>query len=404
MNKGDMNFNYQLRATYSANPQTSRGRLFPETENTILSLFQRDKNRIIHSNAFRRLKHKTQVFIADESDHCRTRLTHSIEVSQIARTLAHVLRLDEDLAESIALIHDFGHTPFGHVGEEALNEVMENYGGFDHNTQAFRIVTKLEQRYPNFDGLNLTWETLEGLVKHNGPLSGSHAKNKDIPLDILQYNKKQDLNLNCFAGLEAQCAAIADDIAYDAHDIDDGLRSHFLTIEQFEDVALTAFLLKDIKQKYSQINPTQCGYELVRRQITAMVEDVIKQSQENLSYIKPQSIEDIYNANQTIITFSSTMAAYEKELKQFLYENLYYHNQIITKRNEAKNIVRKLFDYYYQNPSEMPENWKSKTTNLTDHELARLIADFLSGMTDNYALHKHYYHFGYVPSSFWPYR
>ncbi|CAF26253.1 deoxyguanosinetriphosphate triphosphohydrolase [Bartonella quintana] len=389
MHISKINFNYQARAIYSANPQTSRGRLFYETMSTIRSPFQRDRDRIIHSNAFRRLKHKTQVFIADESDHYRTRLTHSIEVSQIARTLARALCLDEDLAEAIALAHDFGHTPFGHAGEDALNEAMAHYGGFDHNAQALRIVTKLEQRYANFDGLNLTWETLEGLVKHNGPLLGPYANNKDVPIDILQYNTKQDLKLNCFAGLEAQCAAIADDIAYNAHDIDDGLRSQFLTLGQFEQVSLTAVLLKDIEKEHPQLDKTRRGYELVRRQITTMVEDVIKQSQENLAHIKPTSISDVQQAEQTIVTFSPTMAVYEKELKNFLFKNLYYHDQVLSRRNAAKCIVQKLFDCYYKNPNVMPESWHSKTAHLTNQELARLIADFLSGMTDHYALREY---------------
>ncbi|MCZ2158615.1 deoxyguanosinetriphosphate triphosphohydrolase [Bartonella sp. 220] len=390
MDINDINFNYHSRAPYSANPQTSRGRLFHETISPIRSPFQRDRDRIIHSNAFRRLKHKTQVFIADESDHYRTRLTHSIEVSQIARTLARALYLDEDLAEAIALVHDFGHTPFGHAGEDALNEAMIQYGGFDHNAQALRIVTKLEQRYANFDGLNLTWETLEGLVKHNGPLFGPYANKKEVPIDILQYNIKQDLELDCFAGLEAQCAAIADDIAYNAHDIDDGLRSQFLTIDQFEQVSLTAALLEDIKKEYPQLDQTRRGYELVRKQITIMVEDVIKQSQKNLAHIAPTSINDIHQAKQTIVSFSPAMTVYEKELKDFLFENLYYHEQVLNRRNAAKCIVQKLFDCYHQNPDIMPESWYSKTTHLTNQELARLIADFLSGMTDHYALREYH--------------
>ncbi|WP_208435702.1 deoxyguanosinetriphosphate triphosphohydrolase [Bartonella phoceensis] len=389
MDISNININYQSRAVYSTNPQISRGRLFHETTSPIRSPFQRDRDRIIHSNAFRRLKHKTQVFIADESDYYRTRLTHSIEVSQIARTLARVLRLDEDLAEAIALVHDFGHTPFGHAGEDALNEAMAPYGGFDHNAQALRIVTKLEQRYANFDGLNLTWETLEGLVKHNGPLLGPYAKNKEVPIDILQYNAKQDLELGCFAGLEAQCAAIADDIAYNAHDIDDGLRSQFLILGQFEQVSLTAALLKEITDEYPQLDKVRRGYALVRKQIKTMVEDVIKQSQKNLAHIKPTNINDIYQAKQTIVTFSPTMAVYEKELKDFLLKNLYYHNQVLKRRNAAKCIVQRLFDCYYENPNTMPESWCSKATHLKNHELARLIADFLSGMTDHYALREH---------------
>ncbi|AQX22954.1 MULTISPECIES: deoxyguanosinetriphosphate triphosphohydrolase [unclassified Bartonella] len=390
MDINNINYNYQSRAVYSTNPQKSRGRLFYEAESTIRTPFQRDRDRIIHSNTFRRLKHKTQVFIADESDHYRTRLTHSIEVSQIARTLARALNLDEDLAEAIALVHDFGHTPFGHAGEDALNEAMAPYGGFDHNAQTLRIVTKLEQRYADFGGLNLTWETLEGLVKHNGPLLGPHSNNKNVSIDILHYNAQHNLELNCYAGLEAQCAAVADDIAYNAHDIDDGLRSHFLTIDQFEQVSLTASLLKDIEKKYPKLDQTRRGYELVRRQITIMVEDVIEQSQRNLSFIKPKSTNDVYQAKQTIITFSPRMATQEKQLKDFLFQNLYYHNKVLVRRNIAKSIVQKLFNCYYENPNLLPENWYIKITNLTDQELARLIADFLSGMTDHYALREYH--------------
>lgn len=261
---------------------------------------------------------------------------------------------------------------------------------FDHNAQALRIVTELEQRYANFDGLNLTWETLEGLVKHNGPLFGPYANKKEVPIDILQYNAKQDLELDCFAGLEAQCAAISDDIAYNAHDIDDGLRSQFLTIDQFEQVSLTAALLEDIKKEYPQLDQTRRGYELVRKQITIMVEDVIKQSQKNLVHIAPTSINDIHQAKQTIVSFSPAMAVYEKELKDFLFENLYYHEKVLNRRNAAKYIVQKLFDCYHQKPEVMPESWYSKTTHLTNHELARLIADFLSGMTDHYALREYH--------------
>ncbi|KEG16794.1 deoxyguanosinetriphosphate triphosphohydrolase [Bartonella bacilliformis] len=383
------NIHYQSRAIYSTNPQTSRGRLFCETLSTTRTPFQRDRDRIIHSNAFRRLKHKTQVFIADESDHYRTRLTHSIEVSQIARTLARALHLDEDLAEAIALVHDFGHPPFGHAGEEALDESMAPYGGFDHNAQTLRIVTKLEQRYANFDGLNLTWETLEGLVKHNGPLAGPHSSNKNIPIDILQYNEQQDLELDRFAGLEAQCAAIADDIAYNAHDVDDGLRSYYLTLSQFEKIPLTASLLNDIEQAYPQLDQARRGYELVRKQITIMVEDVIQQSEKNLALIKPQNTNDVHQAGQMIVTFSPAMAMQEKQLKDFLFKNLYYHDQVIKRRNTAQYIIQKLFNCYSNNPNLMPENWYNKTTHLTDQELARVISDFLSGMTDHYALREY---------------
>ncbi|MCZ2204374.1 deoxyguanosinetriphosphate triphosphohydrolase [Bartonella sp. A05] len=396
MDMNNINYNYQSRSVYSTNPQTSRGRLFYEGEKATRTPFQRDRDRIIHSNAFRRLKHKTQVFIADESDHYRTRLTHSIEVSQIARTLARALCLDEDLAEAIALAHDLGHTPFGHAGEDALNEAMASYGNFNHNTQTLRIITKLEERYPNFDGLNLTWETLEGIVKHNGPLLGPYSNNKAVPIDILQYNEQHDLELDCFAGLEAQCAAIADDIAYNAHDIDDGLRSQFLTISQFEEISLTDSLLKDIDQEHPRLDQTRRGYKLVRRQIEIMVEDVIEQSQKNLALIKPTSTSDVHQAGQAIVTFSPMMAILEKQLKDFLFKNLYYNAQVLPRRNEAKRIVLELFDCYHKNPNLMPESWYIKTMHLTNQELVRLIADFLSGMTDNYALREYHRLFGHT--------
>ncbi|WP_336276752.1 deoxyguanosinetriphosphate triphosphohydrolase [Bartonella sp. CB178] len=384
------NVSDRFRAVYSADPKTSRGRLFYETETSLRSPFQRDRDRIIYSNAFRRLKHKTQVFTANESDYYRTRLTHSIEVAQIARTIARALCLDEDLSEAIALAHDFGHTPFGHAGEDVLNEIMADYGGFDHNAQALRIVTELEQRYADFDGLNLTWETLEGLVKHNGPLLGPYANGREVPPDILRYNEKHDLELSHFAGLEAQCAAIADDIAYNAHDIDDGLRSNFLTIDQFEQVFLTASLLKDIKQEHPKLDQNRLGYQLVRKQTAVMVEDVVKQSQENLEHIKPKSVDDIRQAGQTVIAFSHTMATYERELKDFLFKNLYNHDQVLDRRNTAKCVVENLFDCYYKNPDLMPEGWRNKAAHLTSQESARLVADFLSGMTDNYALREYH--------------
>lgn len=382
-------FGYRPREIYASNPNSSRGRLFNEGTSPTRTPFQRDRDRIIHSNAFRRLKHKTQVFIADEGDHYRTRLTHTIEVSQIARALARALRLDEDLAEAIALVHDFGHTPFGHAGEDALNEAMLPFGGFDHNAQGLRIVTKLEHRYAEFDGLNLTWETLEGLVKHNGPLIGPYANHKAVPKDILDYNTVQDLELNCFASLEAQCAAIADDIAYNAHDIDDGIRSNLLNLNQLTEVPLINSIIKTIKDKYPNLDMIRIGYEVVRRQITLMVEDVIRQTQHNLQQIHPKTINDIHRAKTTIVCFSKEMAKHEKQLKRFLFDNLYYHEQVLIRRRSSERVVSELFSAYMNNPQQMPEEWQQKSINLVDGELAHLISDFLSGMTDHYALREH---------------
>ncbi|AQT42710.1 dGTPase [Bartonella apihabitans] len=299
--------------------------------------------------------------------------------------MARALRLDEDLAEAIALVHDFGHTPFGHAGEDALNERMKLYGGFDHNAQGLRIVTSLEHRYPKFNGLNLTWETLEGLAKHNGPLAGPAATNSSIPLAVAEYNKHQDLELDRFASLEAQCAAIADDIAYNAHDIDDGLRARLLSLKQLEDVELTAGILGSIKSEYPDLDKTRTGYEVVRRQITLMVEDVIQHSFELIAEAAPTSVDDVHAAGRQLVNFSSSMAAKEKHLKKFLYKNLYHHEYVWERRREAEKIVANLFDFYFKTPQAMPDDWYQATGDGDVTRRARVISDFLSGMTDNYA-------------------
>lgn len=389
MDINQIGFGYRPRAPYATDPKQSRGRLYKEPESPTRTPFQRDRDRIIHSNAFRRLKHKTQVFIAHEGDHYRTRLTHTIEVSQIARALARALCLDEDLAEAIALVHDFGHTPFGHAGEEVLDAAMKPFGGFDHNAQALRIVTSLEHRYPDFDGLNLTWETLEGLAKHNGPMLGKNSTVKNIPSEIVAYNAIQNLELDRFASLEAQCAAIADDIAYNAHDIDDGLRSGLLRLEQLQDVHITASLLADIRSKHPKLDSTRIGYELVRRQITTMVEDVIEHSHTVLNQLKPENISDIHNAGRMIVGFSPAMRDNEKQLKAFLFANLYYHEDVLTRRRLAENTVAELFKIYLSSPETLPDEWRERATNLAGTPLARLISDFISGMTDNYAIREH---------------
>lgn len=384
-------FGYRERANYACDPAKSRGRLIPEAESPTRTPFQRDRDRIIHSTAFRRLKHKTQVFIAHEGDHYRTRLTHTIEVAQIARGLARALRLDEDLAEAIALVHDFGHTPFGHTGEYLLNKRMADYGGFDHNAQSLRLVTKLEHRYAEFDGLNLSWETLEGLVKHNGPLLGPYASanHEAVPQPILDYNRLHDLELSRFASLEAQCAAIADDIAYNAHDIDDGLRSGLLKLSDLENVPLTANLLAIVRNKYPDLDAMRTGHELVRRQITIMVEDVIEESLHRLELFKPQSAEDVRACDQSLVGFSKTMEQDEKLLKKFLFENLYYHPSVMARRQAADKVLADLFDFYFANPLELPEEWSKNLQNQSKAVTARRIADFLSGMTDNYAMRDH---------------
>ncbi|UXN07703.1 deoxyguanosinetriphosphate triphosphohydrolase [Bartonella sp. HY761] len=393
-------YGYEPRAAFATLPALSRGRLIEENESPTRTPFQRDRDRIIHSNAFRRLKHKTQVFVAAEDDHYRTRLTHSIEVSQIARALARALRLDEELAEAIALAHDFGHTPFGHAGEDALNEVMEPYGGFDHNAQALHIVTALEHRYAGFNGLNLTWETLEGLVKHNGPLLGQFADKKKISPIIQNFNNIFNLHLDQFAGPEAQCAAIADDIAYNAHDIDDGLRAGLITIDQLRSIGLTARLINEIETVIEnagdgfkktafvsgEIAYERVAYEIVRRQITVMVEDVIDESIKRLNAIRPTSVEDIYCASHAVVSFSEGMRREEKELKNFLFDNLYYHEKVLVRRREGEMMVKALFGAYMDDFKLLPNDWQMQAESHRDCGRAMVISDFLSGMTDQYAI------------------
>lgn len=379
-------------AIYAADPWTSRGRLFPEQVSPTRSEFQRDRDRIVHTTAFRRLKHKTQVFIGPDGDHYRTRLTHTIEVAQVARALARALRLDEDLAEGIALVHDFGHTPFGHTGEDALDEVLKPYGGFDHNAQSLRIVTKLERRYADFDGINLTWEALEGLVKHNGPLltpEGGGTRGA-VPLPILDYCEVHDLRLASYASLEAQVAAIADDIAYNTHDIDDGLRSGYLTFEMLEDIPFLAGLMAEVRARYPDLEETRFANEIQRRQITRMVEDVISVAQTHLKDIAPQSADDVRAAGQVIATFSAEMAQTDKQIKKLLFSRIYRHPEIMRIREGAATIVKDLFGAYMNDPREMQSHyWVDHIAGLSEAAKARHVGDYLAGMTDSYAVNAH---------------
>ncbi|HEV7254524.1 MAG TPA: deoxyguanosinetriphosphate triphosphohydrolase [Mesorhizobium sp.] len=383
-------FGHRPRAPYACDPAQSRGRLVSEPESATRTPFQRDRDRIIHSTAFRRLKHKTQVFIAHESDHYRTRLTHTIEVAQIARALARALRCDEDLAEAVALVHDFGHTPFGHTGEDALNEKMAAYGGFDHNAQSLRIVTQLERRYAEFDGLNLSWETLEGLVKHNGPLIGPAAREAEAaPGAILDYDARHPLDLDRFASLEAQCAAIADDIAYNTHDIDDGLRAGLISLEMLEEVALPRSILAEVRARYPGLDAVRTGHELMRRQITRMVEDVIATASAALREAGPTHADEVRGAGRAFVRFSEELRLAEAELKAFLFQNLYRHPAVMAPRQAADRIVRDLFDRYLADPRSMPETWREGQQSTDLHVRARHVADFLAGMTDTYALREH---------------
>lgn len=396
---GDIGFGHRPCAVYASDPARSRGRLVPESESRTRTPFQRDRDRIIHSTAFRRLKHKTQVFIAHEGDHFRTRLTHSIEVAQIARALARALRGDEDLAEAVALVHDFGHTPFGHTGEEALDRKMAPWGGFDHNAQSLRIVTLLEHRYAEFDGLNLSWETLEGLVKHNGPLMDEKGRGLEgeVPQSILDYCARHDLELSRHAGLEAQAAALADDIAYDTHDIDDGLRAGLLTLEMLEDVTLPAAILAEVRARYPDLDPVRTGHELMRRQITLMVEDAISTATTRIGELGTQSVEDIYAAGRPMVAFSAEMRAAEKELKAFLYANLYRHPDVMAVRAHAERVVDELFDRYMEDDQALPEAWRGTEAVREEAARARRVSDFLAGMTDTYAIKEHRRLFDHTP-------
>lgn len=380
------------RAPYACDSVRSRGRLFSTDNSPTRSEFQRDRDRIIHSSAFRRLKHKTQVFVYHEGDHYRTRLTHTIEVAQISRAIARSLGLDEDLAEALALSHDLGHTPFGHSGEDALKLCLEDIGGFDHNAQALRIVTRLEHRYAEHDGLNLTWETLEGLVKHNGPLlttdgTPTERYRKDgVPADILDYNRQQDLWLDTHAGGEAQAAAVADDIAYNTHDIDDGLRAGLFRLDELREVALLDDILREIADKYPQLEETRRIHELTRRLITRFVEDVVRESEKRLSRLDPQHADDIRRAGYTVVGFSEEMEKADKAIKGFLYPHMYRHERVMRVRGEAEKIVEQLFLRFMASPQDMPAEWQPSSGIRDNRALARRVADYIAGMTDNYAV------------------
>jgi dGTPase len=388
-------FGERWRAPYACDPAGSRGRLHPEPQSPTRSEFQRDRDRIVHSTAFRRLKHKTQVFVFHEGDHYRTRLTHSIEVSQIARAVARALGLDEDLAEALALSHDLGHTPFGHTGEDALNACMADYGGFDHNAQALRLVTRLERRYAEFDGLNLTWETLEGVVKHNGPLleaegrpTARHAAG-GVPLAILEYDAQHDLRLSTFASAEAQAAALADGIAYNAHDIDDGLRAGLFSLEHLRDVAFLDGLLSEVDSRYPDLEPARRFHELVRRVITRFVEDVIRESERRIAALGPGSADAIRAAAEPVVAFSEGMVAADKAIKAFLHPRMYRHPRVVLVRTQAETVVRDLFARFIARPADLPEEWRAGLGGAAEGRLARRVADYIAGMTDNYALQEH---------------
>ncbi len=374
-------------APHACDAARSRGRLYPEPPSRTRSEFQRDRDRVLHSTAFRRLAHKCQVFVPLDGDHFRTRLTHTIEVGQIARALARALALDEDLAETIALAHDLGHTPFGHAGESALTACMAEHGGFDHNAQALRVVTLLERRYARYDGLDLTWETLEGLVKHNGPLKGPHAGHALHPY-VEAFDRVFPLELESFPGLEAQCASIADDIAYCSHDTDDGLRAGLFSLEEIASVPFIAALLAEIEALHPRLERPRVFHELTRRVITRFVEDAIDVSKQRLAAAAPQTAEEARRAAAPLVGFSDPASQALAELKRFLFKNMYRHPRVVGVWEEARAAISFLFPALYAEPSLMPPEWARLAAQGQDLR-ARIVADYVAGMTDRYALNEY---------------
>ena len=372
-------------APYACKPDHSRGRLYPEPPSATRTAFQRDRDRIIHCTAFRRLMHKTQVFVHHEGDHYRTRLTHSLEVAQIARSISRVLAIDEDLTEALALAHDLGHPPFGHAGEDALNQALTdlgpNFGGFDHNAQTLRILTRLEARYAAFDGLNLTWETLEGVVKHNGPIAA-----RNMPPAIAAYVADHDLETDSHAGLEAQVAALADDIAYDNHDMDDGLRAGLFTVAELSRVPFAGEAFAEAAKVAAGVEESRLIHEAVRRMIGAMVDDVIAETRRRLAEAQPADADALRHLDRPMAAFSEAMAAREKELKAFLAQHMYRHPRVTVKREVARRVLRELFGYYRGGLENLPDGWREAAMGADEPRAARMVADYIAGMTDRYAV------------------
>ena len=364
-------------APYAARPETSRGRFYPEPESATRSCYSRDRDRIIHSTAFRRLKHKTQVFVQHEGDYYRTRLTHSLEVAQLARSLARTLQADEDLAETVALAHDLGHTPFGHAGEEALDAVTQDIGGFDHNAHALRLVTKLEHRYADFDGLNLTWETLEGLVKHNGPLTGTQ------PAPISSFDKRWPLDLASWPGLEAQLAALADDIAYVSHDIDDGLRAGLFTISDLLEWPVVGAHVKGVLDHHGDLELSRFIGELIRTLMSELMEDVLVQTRINLVTAAPSNAAALRGAGKAMAAFSPPLLERLKALKRFQMERMYRHPRVASSMNRAQAVVTDLYEGFVADPGLLPPDWALAARAAAPGTVAR---DYIAGMTDRFAL------------------
>ena len=370
-----------MQAPFACDPAKSRGRLFSEVESIFRSGFQRDRDRIIHSGAFRRLKHKTQVFVEHEGDYFRTRLTHSIEVAQVARTIAGALGLNSELTEAVALAHDLGHTPFGHTGEDALNLMMAPFGGFDHNAQALRIITSLENHYADFDGLNLTWETLEGIAKHNGPVTG------DLPYALAEYNALHDLELHTHASAEAQVAALSDDVAYNNHDLQDGLRAGLFSEKDISELPVIGRAYAQVDQKYPDLDSNRRKHEALRRVFGVMVADVIDTSRVILADHNPQSVEELRLLGEQVIRFSDPFWSDLKIIREFLFSRMYRAPSVMEMRAEVTDVVKRLFELFLTQPEHLPKEWQDDLAKCTTQTaLARKVADYVAGMTDRFAL------------------
>jgi len=376
-------------APFACHETESRGRLFEEPESLTRGCFQRDRDRIIHSAAFRRLAYKTQVFVNHEGDFFRTRLTHSLEVAQIARSVCRYLALNEDLGEALALAHDLGHPPFGHAGEYALRELMEPYGGFDHNAQSLRVVTKLESRYADYDGLNLTWETLEGVVKHNGPLVHDGSGNQPLPRAIAEYEGVDDLEVDTYASAEAQIAAISDDIAYNNHDIDDGLRAGLFAIADLSDVPLVGPIFADVLAEYPDLDESRRIHEAVRRLIGAMVNDLINETRSRIADLAPKAAQDIRAHDRAVAGFSEAMRSHDAGIKKFLFDNMYRHYKLNRMTSKGRRVVQDLFTLLLTEPGCLPTEWRAKVEGADEELTAQIVADYVGGMTDRFALDEH---------------
>ncbi len=377
-------------APFATDPARSRGRLHPEPESRTRTPFERDRDRIVHASAFRRLKGKTQVFVAHEGDHYRTRLTHSLEVAQIARALARRLGLDDDLAEALALAHDLGHPPFGHTGEDVLDACMQGFAGFDHNAQTLRLLTKLERRYPAFDGLNLTWETLEGVVKHNGPLIRHGRALKDLPIAIQEYNSQHDLELATWPGPEAQVAAHADDIAYNNHDIDDGLRAGLFSLGDLRIAApMVGRVVGAVESQYPGLAEDRVIAETVRRLIGAWADDLVAETERRIERLKPSSAEAVRAAGAPLVGFSDALREEETVLRRFLMARMYRHWKVNRSRSHAKRILKQLFDLFLAEPELLPPAWQAGGDGVGGQRTARRVCDYIAGMTDDFAIDEH---------------